>query len=148
MARGKIGVKFEKSGEWKWRARRDRGVLLPGFYFDFFFILFLPCVVLQWHSLGLSPPPRQTPGSLSVLVSGRALPWHGCRAGMLLIGAPRIFLLIDISGRKTSPEWSHFGLGTFLPSAVQTEAWRSSGAALTARCGVSVPHSCSLFPPW
>lgn len=37
VAGGKIGVKFEKSGEW--RARRDWGVLLSGFYFDFFFIL-------------------------------------------------------------------------------------------------------------
>lgn len=37
VAGGKIGVKFEKSGEWKWRARRDWGVLLSGFYFDFFY---------------------------------------------------------------------------------------------------------------
>lgn len=40
VAGGKIGVKFEKSGEW--RARRDWGVLLSGFYFDSFYPFSFP----------------------------------------------------------------------------------------------------------
>lgn len=66
-----------------------------------------------------------------MLASGRALPWHGDGAGMLLKGAPRIFLLIDIRGRKTSPECSHFGLGSANIGAEEF-SWRCPHG--TVRC--------------
>lgn len=145
-------MKFGKSGEWKWGVRSDWDVLLSGFYFDFFLSCLLPLSVLQWHSPGLSPPPRQTRGSLSVSVPrcpDELFHGVGAEVGCWLKGAPRIFLLIDIRGRKISPGRSPFGLSVFLPLAVQTEEQRSSpDTALAAWCGVSVPHSCSLFPPW